>query len=81
MMGPVCVTGDRMGCGIRYSSGSHQSVIVFFTRNGKEVGFYHILYDLQIIYFMHQDQWSRDCVLACILSDTVGQGCPSKAEV
>lgn len=36
--GPRCSTGDRMGCGIRFSQGHSQSALVFFTRNGKEIG-------------------------------------------
>lgn len=34
--GPRCSTGDRMGCGIHFSQG--QDALVFFTRNGKEIG-------------------------------------------
>ncbi|KAL5006891.1 hypothetical protein ScPMuIL_015697 [Solemya velum] len=40
--GPKCNLGDKMGCGIRFqtteSGGPAQSVRVFFTRNGKEIG-------------------------------------------
>ena len=37
--GPVCTTGDRMGCGIEFSAElSPGYVNVFFTKNGKMVG-------------------------------------------
>lgn len=43
LYGPVCSTGDFMGCGIRFESSSLQSnqpqlAAVFFTKNGKEIG-------------------------------------------
>ena len=37
--GPICTTGDRMGCGVDFSgkAGFNQA-FVFFTKNGKKVG-------------------------------------------
>ena len=37
--GPLCTTGDRMGCGLDFDSDpSHKYVTVFFTKNGELVG-------------------------------------------
>ncbi|KAL8603792.1 hypothetical protein ACOMHN_058527 [Nucella lapillus] len=36
--GPKCRKGDRMGCGIRFEDRQDQYAIVFFTRNGSEIG-------------------------------------------
>ena len=36
--GPTCGVGDRMGCGVDFDSESTDSVDVFFTKNGKQVG-------------------------------------------
>ena len=37
--GPLCTTGDRMGCGLDFDSdSSHKYVTVFFTKNGELVG-------------------------------------------
>ena len=36
--GPMCTDGDRMGCGIDFSTDqSSRGVKVFFTKNGKQV--------------------------------------------
>ena len=36
--GPLCTTGDRMGCGVEFSSDATRYVNVFFTKNGQLVG-------------------------------------------
>lgn len=37
--GPLCTTGDRMGCGIDFDTDvGYEYVNVFFTKNGKQVG-------------------------------------------
>ena len=38
--GPKCTTGDRMGCGVDFTpvEGSNITVLVFFTKNGQQVG-------------------------------------------
>lgn len=37
--GPICTTGDRMGCGVDFESEYSQDYVkVFFTKNGQQVG-------------------------------------------
>ena len=37
--GPTCTDGDRMGCGVEYSTDSGPGYVsVFFMKNGKQVG-------------------------------------------
>lgn len=43
LLGPECSAGDFMGCGIRFENSSFrgnqgQSAVIFFTKNGKEIG-------------------------------------------
>ncbi|KFM80855.1 SPRY domain-containing protein 3, partial [Stegodyphus mimosarum] len=43
IFGPKCETGDRIGCGIKFENISSQDnqrhfILVFFTKNGKEIG-------------------------------------------
>lgn len=35
--GPVCVVGDRMGCGVEFEGTAHDRINVFFTINGKVI--------------------------------------------
>ena len=38
-IGPICTTGDRMGCGVDFETvDSPDYVKVFFTKNGRQVG-------------------------------------------
>ena len=45
--GPKCARGDRIGCGIHSENIEAGFTSVFFTKNGKEVGVFFNLNDLQ----------------------------------
>lgn len=45
--GPKCARGDRIGCGIHSENIEAGFTSVFFTKNGKEVGVFFNVNDLQ----------------------------------
>eukprot|EP01028_Stygiella_incarcerata_P005013 TRINITY_DN2165_c0_g1_i1.p2 TRINITY_DN2165_c0_g1~~TRINITY_DN2165_c0_g1_i1.p2 ORF type:complete len:417 (+),score=106.90 TRINITY_DN2165_c0_g1_i1:126-1376(+) len=48
--GPICTTGDRMGCGVKFSPFTDKFEYVYFTRNGEFVGKTSAVGGLEVFY-------------------------------